>query len=435
MAIIAMSDLHLGEESSVANPDLRAILNSLRREIPNIDSFVNSRLKQPAGTRIDAPANPTAQILNKVLRDIKRISHLVLLGDILDLSVASYYEAAFQAQKFLSEMLDGVSPEHIILVPGNHDHHLWAQVSEEQWIESNLKQNRPWKPPFPRITKPKKPLNSTEPGVQFIKGFFPSHCRDNVEVAYPSYATKGPDRKNYVFDHGHLFDYAQSWIGQWGPGKVIDLKALEDLERVNAPWLEMVWYGFGQGGPLALDSENLYAEAKRLIEKLKVAKDILTGNIASKAAENAARKMLKLGKRIWGWVKRGKSKKVNTPASRGRAKNQGEFELGENLRNYLLMFATQANGYPKSFTFVYGHTHSWCDRRKFHGWRVLNTGGWPADNEAIPEHKKERQTRVLVIDGKGPRFEVIHIDSDVYSFCWALNEAVTDAVRTLADQI
>ncbi|MEE8449804.1 MAG: metallophosphoesterase [Thermodesulfobacteriota bacterium] len=438
MAIITLSDLHLGEESSVANTDLGAILTSLRTDIPDIDTFVNKRLKKPEKDPVIAPENLTVQTLNDVLARISAkspISHLILLGDILDLSVASYYDAAFQAQKFMSEMLHGISPKRIILIPGNHDHHLWAQVSEEQWIESALRQADLWRSPFCRTTEPSDPLDSRQPGVQFIKGFFPVHCRDRVEVAYPNYVTRGPDGGTYVFDHGHLFDYAQSWIGQWGPGKLIDVQTLADLERANSPWLEMVWYGFGQGGPLALDSENLYEEAQRFIDKLEVAKNILSGKLPAKAVEKAAREMLELGKRIWGWIKQGKSRNVNTPSrvSRARAKSQGELELGMNLRNYLAKFLTRANDYPASSTFVYGHTHSWCDRKNFHGRRVLNTGGWLAESDdGSPQRKGKMQTRVLVVKGNGPRFEVIPVDKKVYRFCWAMNKAVRDAVKSIA---
>ena len=390
---------------------------------------------------IAVPENKTAQILNQLLSKINNtspLSHLILMGDILDLSVASYYDATIQTQIFMSQMLENISPEHIIYIPGNHDHHLWTQVCEEQWIESALKNRRKklWPSPFPRTTQPLDPLNSAQAGVQFIKGLFPKHCQDKIKVAYPNYAVRGPDGKYYVFDHGHLFDYAQSWIGQWGPGKIIDVNTLSDLERANAPWLEMVWYGLGQGGPLALDSENLYEEAKRLIEKLMLAKSILTGEFITKKAEKAAKNLLKMGKRVWGWIKRGNSRYVKTPSlvTPNKVRDQEELKLGKNLQNYLNEFLTQKSGYPPNFTFVYGHTHSWCNRRNFHGRHVINTGGWTAESERVSK-KAEIQTRVLVIKPNGSSFVSISVDSKVQRFCWVLNQAVTDAVKTLMNKL
>ncbi|MFC1509919.1 metallophosphoesterase [Candidatus Omnitrophota bacterium] len=435
MAIIAMSDLHLGEESSVANPDLASILVSLYKEdIPDFYSCLKKRLN----SEIKEVNNQTPSHINQKLQrinDESGISHVILMGDILDLSVASYHDAAYQARLFLSRMLEGIVPEHIILIPGNHDHHLWSQVSEEQWIESALKQNKLWDEPFSRITKPTDSLKPNEPGVQFIKGFFPENCQNNIEVAYPNYTTLGPDGWSYVFDHGHLFDYAQSWIGQWGPGKIIDVNNLEDLERVNSPWLEMVWYGFGQGGPLALDSENLFEESVRFIEKVKIAKNILLLKNATTSAKEASKKILNLGKKIWGRLSRGKSRKVSTPANRGKITAQGEMELKENLLNYLNEFITVNNGYPELSTFVYGHTHSWCDRKNYKKRRILNTGGWTADERDVPTSDKKIQTRILVIDNNGHKLEPIGIDKDVQHFCWAMNQALTDSVISLGNKI
>jgi predicted phosphodiesterase len=54
-------------------------------------------------------------------RAIGKVDYLVLLGDIVDFSVASYREAYRQARCFFRRLQDDGLAEEIVYVPGNHD--------------------------------------------------------------------------------------------------------------------------------------------------------------------------------------------------------------------------------------------------------------------------------------------------------------------------
>ncbi len=390
-AVVAISDLHLGEDASVANPLLKQAVPYFLRNRPFFDN---------------PPVNTTPGEINALLRNIAResggISDLVLLGDIIDLSQASYSDCALQAREFFRQILDGILPRALVWVPGNHDHHLWVQVFEDHYIEEPLRRGE-LPLDFPRVTGPgirTGALHGSTCAVRFLLGLFPRHVRDRFWLAYPNYVTTCGD-VNLLFHHGHFFDGTQSWIGT----TLVEAQNLAELEMFNSAYIDFIWYGSGQAGRLSEQIESFYEEMRWLAEKLKTALDIVT-------LQGLFRKLL-------GRVKKG--------GDRNETMNRALAGRIERYLKYIEKEREAGAGYPSDYNLVFGHTHRPL-KTELNGRPVYNTGGWSAD-ELWPG--ENNLTSALFVARSGGEFEVkrVDIDREVYDFCHRLNHAIRKEIK------
>ena len=74
------------------------------------------------------------------LRDaVGQVDYLVLLGDIIDLSMAGYEDAYRDAKAFFTALQrDGLARE-LVYVPGNHDFDIWNVVEHQVSVINQLK--------------------------------------------------------------------------------------------------------------------------------------------------------------------------------------------------------------------------------------------------------------------------------------------------------
>lgn len=73
-------------------------------------------------------------------RAVGHVDYLVLLGDVIDLSVASYEDAYRAAKAFFVALLrDGLARE-IVYVPGDHDFDIWNVVEQQVNVINQVKQ-------------------------------------------------------------------------------------------------------------------------------------------------------------------------------------------------------------------------------------------------------------------------------------------------------
>jgi 3',5'-cyclic AMP phosphodiesterase CpdA len=75
-------------------------------------------------------------------RAIGNVDYLVLLGDIVDFSVASYAEAYRQARCFFMRLRDDGLAKEIVYVPGNHDFDVWHTVEHQVNVINRLQQGQ-----------------------------------------------------------------------------------------------------------------------------------------------------------------------------------------------------------------------------------------------------------------------------------------------------
>src|SRR5262249_49137718 len=75
-----------------------------------------------------------------LVRTMGRAVYVVLLGDILDFSVASFEKAYSHAKVFFSAVQEDGLAQQLIYVPGNHDFDIWHTVEHQVNVINQLKQ-------------------------------------------------------------------------------------------------------------------------------------------------------------------------------------------------------------------------------------------------------------------------------------------------------
>lgn len=212
-----ISDVHLGASSSL----LTAIDYS-----PGNEGTITRPLAQA--------------VLQKLLDDLqalrggRRIHQCILLGDIFDFSFAPYGLAMQNGRWFFEQLIASDLFEEFVYIPGNHDHHLWQQISEHYYLISEL-ENPPLH--YPHTLPANFLLENT-----FLDRLLPEGHK--MYVTYPNYEFSIHGRLFYLH-HGHylqkLFIVASRFLAE-----LIDTEDIEDLEVLNAPFLEFGWYNIGQ---------------------------------------------------------------------------------------------------------------------------------------------------------------------------------------------
>ena len=70
---------------------------------------------------------------------VGKVDYLILLGDILDFSVASYEKAYKQARVFFRAVQRDMA-QQIVYLPGNHDFDIWHTIEHQVNVINQLKQ-------------------------------------------------------------------------------------------------------------------------------------------------------------------------------------------------------------------------------------------------------------------------------------------------------
>ncbi len=313
LKILALSDLHLGEPESV-------LFNSEDR-FNLIDITIRKIIEISKGDKIFDNG----------------IEQLVLIGDIVDLSVASDEEAYKNAKVFLISLLDKVNIDKIIYIPGNHDHHLWVELLKKEYGKDNFRDC------FPKIKVDSSILNKEI----FIKNCLQSdYPAERIEIYYPNYRFE-TDTAFYFFDHGHLFAKA---LDKLTSARIA--KNLGDLEDITYRFMEGVWYKISRCCRIIEIAFDWYRKIKLEFSRSRSIKGTTYKEDGKTLLDNYVREKV-----IW----------------------------------YLRDICGIKNEIKKDFHFVFGHTH--------HGGRSLksdrkvrvngkfislwNTGGWIVPSEVF----------------------------------------------------
>ncbi len=112
---------------------------------------------------------------------------VVLLGDLIELRDRPIDEAFALAEPFLRELTEAVPEGELIVVPGNHDHHL-----VESWLERRLLEGEPPLGLEQRVESEATPLATL---VRELSGA-------SIEIAYPGIWL----RDDVYATHGHYLD-------------------------------------------------------------------------------------------------------------------------------------------------------------------------------------------------------------------------------------
>jgi len=368
---IAISDLHLGEDNSALQP--RDNSN------PHLPRLLQTWRALAAGRKIGA---------------------LIILGDLMDLSLAYYSEAVPACKFFLQGIVAADLFDRIIYLPGNHDHHIWHYIIEQQFVFSKL--NSRLVPDYPRTKslwvedRPDEDQDSAFVKSSFLNQLLPpGGSIRQVYVTYPNYLFQpNPSGPAVVLTHGHFFEREWTIISDL-IGYVIGNITVDDLETFNAPLTEFLWYNLGQSERLSRVVEEIYQNAEQgrfeyldnIIHLVMQAIDAMDGKIKDgyirDHIEEAIEALIK--KVLHAYLKRGAE---STRASSMRNKPIGE--ISAKVRTYFENYleAKIFNVGCRDYSIVFGHTHL-PGREKIKinqkEVEVFNTGGWLLDeNNQMP---------------------------------------------------
>jgi hypothetical protein len=202
-----------------------------------------------------------AELREPLLEALPAVDRLVLLGDVLELRHGPLRDALSAAHPVLVEIAHALGPDgEVVIVPGNHDHHLLAA-----WLERRAREG----PPPPLGLQGTVDWRAGEALAALASSLEPA----NVRVSYPGiwlrediYATHGHycDRHTTVPMFERLGAGAMARIVREPPGGP---ERTEEYEAILAPiyaWLHAIAQS---GGPnLGRSSHGASAHAWRSLE-------------------------------------------------------------------------------------------------------------------------------------------------------------------------
>jgi predicted phosphodiesterase len=247
----------------------------------------------PDGASRPGPAYPALR------RVVGQVDYLILLGDILDFSVASYQEAYRAARAFfLQAQEDGLAHE-LVYVPGNHDFDIWHTVEHQVNVINQLKQGqlpRAFKRSLPAVLddRPGSPLpgrlllpdvrprpewheNRSPYGSLFLdhitrqwsgEGRRPAGRKLTVDFAYPNLYLVTREGSSVLLTHGHYFEAFWAAAAEWAlllaredlPLEAGPEPSLRDLVGLNLPLNQLASAGIGQAHPLTRVARTIQRE-------------------------------------------------------------------------------------------------------------------------------------------------------------------------------
>jgi predicted phosphodiesterase len=229
-------------------------------------------------------------------RAVGTVDYLVLLGDILDFSVASYADAYRQARCFFRRLArDGLARE-IIYLPGNHDFDVWHTVEHQVNVINRLISGqlpRAFKRSVPAVIDDRGPgpkfllpdvvphRDREEPEAHYGNLFFDDITRDSSDgplggqrltfnFAYPNLYLVTDAGESVLLTHGHYFEAFWSVAAEWTALLAHDdlelegeAMSLREVVGINLPLHQLACTGIGQARPLADIARTIQREAFR----------------------------------------------------------------------------------------------------------------------------------------------------------------------------
>lgn len=375
---VVLSDLHFGEEDSL------------------LTHLASGRYECDCGR-----ASPVLESLVLCLRHLVSTNPdgikptLVLAGDILELAFATYSQSLAVFERFLELIAEPGDElfDRIILLPGNHDHHLWEVARETQFVNNVLAVTRAVDLPPPIHTTPATmaggvPSFLLNQLVRHVRDLAPTDtCDYPIIIVYPNLALFDESgERGVVIHHGHfveaLFMFMTTLRRRLFPNDPQPATVAE-LEADNFAWIDFVWSLLGRSGSAGARAENLY-------KKLQYPSNLegFVTELARQVAKNTDIPFIPgdwLEERVLRGFFRYIAKKL--AGERSRFDGEPNEKLAKGLHDYIFRFVRQQlrdefGGVPKDLTFIYGHTHKPAEERLEHDGQsvaVYNTGGWIID--------------------------------------------------------
>jgi UDP-2,3-diacylglucosamine pyrophosphatase LpxH len=235
-----------------------------------------------------------------LVRAVGHVDYLVLVGDILDFSIASYERTYCHARVFFSALQrDGVAGQ-VVYIPGNHDFDIWPTVEHQVNVINQLKQGelpRAFKQSVPAVIddrcavpadkfrlpdvtpKPEWHDNRSKYGRLFMDHITrrPSKRRGvraegpllTFNFAFPNLYLVTDAGESVLVTHGHYFEpywaLASDWLMECAadllPLQTFGEPNLQELVGMNLPLNQLACTGIGQAEPLTTLIRAIQREA------------------------------------------------------------------------------------------------------------------------------------------------------------------------------
>jgi predicted phosphodiesterase len=363
-------------------------------------------------------------------RAVGRVDYLVLLGDIIDFSVASYADAYRNARCFFLRLRDDGLAREVIYVPGNHDYDVWHTVEHQVNVINRLQQGqlpRAFKRSVPAVIDDRRLTDKftlpdvvphrdgSEPEAHYGNLFFDDITRDashdsrqerlTFNFAYPNLYLVTDEGTSLLLTHGHYFEAFWSVLAEWTALLALDDLDLEngaelglrEVVGINLPLHQLACTGIGQARPLAELARRVQVEVvagrtdrlKKYFQRL----ELLIGSDRSLGI--ARRYFARLAIR---WAQR---KLLGVVGTLEHTRYSREFlrrpQVRERFRQYYRYSLAEIERLRKEYGLdiprpehiVFGHTHQpipWtaeelADVVDGHPVGFSNTGGWILKDE------------------------------------------------------
>lgn len=375
---VCLSDMHLGSD--------RGVLTNIQPGSMDID------VTQPG---------PVMSQLVTCLREL--IGHnegrekpvLVLNGDILEMALAETNVAAMIFERFIELIFprdgEALFDKNILYIPGNHDHHIWENARETQYV--NFIAGIPAGKPLPVPWHTTKMFSPHLPRGYFLTDLiqrYPNLKDAVISIVYPNYALLSDDgQKCIIFSHGHYVEPLYSLMSVLNTMIFPARKkpsVVWDLEAENFAWIDFFWSTMGRSGSVGEDIGLLYDKLQdekqidKLIENFSASlveehnQIKLLEGIEVKALSSLLRFLFGRG----AGLERHRPDQVLSSAAQEGLQWYMEGPLLEQIR------IENDEKIPTDITFLFGHTHKpFSQDMQFVGYplwtKVYNSGGWVVD--------------------------------------------------------
>jgi hypothetical protein len=375
---VCLSDLHLGADNSV--------LTTIKPGSIDVDP---------------SQANPTLRGFVACLRALiaqnasPEKPRLILNGDILEMALSDTNVAAMVFERFIDLIFPpGGEPlfdTHMLYLPGNHDHHLWENARETQYLNfiARIPAGAALEPPW-HTTKMIAPDFVAERFLTTLLRRHPHLKEATVEVVYPNYAMFSPDgQRSVLITHGHYVESLYSLMSTLHTMIFPDRqkpKTIYDVEAENFAWIDFFWSTMGRSGDVGHDIGLLYDKLRDKQQIDKLIENFSTSLVEKwhhwKIIEGLESKalawLLEVAFDHIGDLERHRPEEFLSPDAQQGLHWYMEGPLLEQLR------IESKRSMPADLTLLFGHTHKpFEDEMPFAGYpqpiKVYNSGGWVVD--------------------------------------------------------
>jgi len=361
-------------------------------------------------------------------RAVGKVDYLVLLGDIIDFSVASYADAYRQARCFFRRVSEDGLAREIIYVPGNHDFDVWHTVEHQVNVINRLRQGqlpRAFKRSVPGVIDDRR-LNGRSQKF-LLPDVVPHRDRDESEAhygdlffdditrelsngrltgskltfnfAYPNLYLVTDSGESLLLTHGHYFEAFWSVAAEWTALLAFDdlelegeAMSLREVVGINLPLHQLACTGIGQARPLSEIARTIQREVfQGKTDTLEKYLERLSRWVRSDRSRGWPKRVLAAWVLRWASAKflsvlaslehsRYSREFLARPSVRERFRQYYRYSLAETER----LLAEHGIEIPRPTDVIFGHTHQpipWqaeelADVVDGHPVSFCNTGGW-----------------------------------------------------------